>query len=249
MRTISTAVLAASLLVGCTSAEEAGDDPEDSVFVEDSKADDFYSTSAAEYILEGKSTVVLDAAMASKPAAERLAAAKKLVGLKQTAIAWFVTQYLVAKEHDEANASFGGFAGMAKGGAYQDLGITERADKVTFDFTFRQLAAGGKNLMSQLPLRTVAGKPTFDLEIGRPSNTEMAQLETNAGWYRKAPGAGRCAPCPVAAIHSRAGGPVAAPTQHRLVGKVRPVDRFVGARRRVTRMRCSHREFWHLGHA
>jgi hypothetical protein len=125
--------------------------------------------------------------MASLPADQRMAEAKRLVGLKQIAIAWFITQYIVAKEPDESNASFGGFAGMAKAGAFQDLGITARADGITYDFTFRQLMAGGKNLLSQLPVRTVNGAPSFDLEIGRPSNTEMAQLETNAEWYRQAP--------------------------------------------------------------
>lgn len=191
MRTIATAVVAASLLsagalTGCTGIEDEGD-PEDSFFVDEGKADDFFSVSAAEYVLEGRSTVVLPASMANLSSEQRLAEAKKLIGYKQIAIAWFVTQYLVAKEHDAPNASFGGFSGLAKAGAYQDLEISERADKLTFDFTFRQLAAGGKNLMSVLPLRSVGGKPTFDLEIGRPTNEEMARLETNAEWYRNAP--------------------------------------------------------------
>jgi hypothetical protein len=196
MRSTAMSVLAATListgamsLTGCTGPEE-GDDPEDNVFVDDSKADDFFSTSAAEYVLEGKSTVVLDASMASLPADQRLAAAKKLVGYKQIAIAWFVTQYLVSKEHDAPNAEFGGFAGLAKAGAYSDLGITERADKITFDFTFRQIAAGGKNLMQQLPLRSVNGVPSFDLEIGKPTNAQLEQLETNNEWYRQAPWSG-----------------------------------------------------------
>ncbi len=175
-------------LSGCAEVPEDGvEDPEDSVFVDDSKADDFYSLSAQEYLLEGKSTVVLDASMAARPAAERLEAAKRLVGLKQISIAWFITQYLVDKEHDDPNASFGGFGGMAKAGAYEDLAISERADKVTFDFTFRQIAAGGKNLMSKLPTRLVGGKYVFDLDIGRPTNQELGELETNAEWYRKAP--------------------------------------------------------------
>ena len=80
-----------------------------------------------------------------------------------------------ALEHDDPNAHFGGFGGMAKAGAYQDLAIRERADKITFDFTFRQIAAGGRSLMSKLPTRLVGGKTVFDLEIGRPSNTELAQ--------------------------------------------------------------------------
>ncbi|MBL8623483.1 MAG: hypothetical protein JNK64_19405 [Myxococcales bacterium] len=189
MRRIALCALAslAATAVACDDGMIDGEDPEDSVFVDDGKADDFFSVSAQEYLLEGNSTVVLDAAMASRPAAERLEAATKLIGLKQIAIAWFVTQYLVDKEEEDPNAHFGGFGGMAKAGAYQDLAIRERADKITFDFTFRQIAAGGRSLMSKLPTRLVGGKTVFDLEIGRPSNTELAQLETNHEWYRNAP--------------------------------------------------------------
>jgi hypothetical protein len=174
---------------GCDASDES-DDPEDSIFVDDSKADDFFSVTAQEYLVEGKSTVVLDAAFAARSVDERLREAKRLVGLKQIAVAWFLTQYLVDKEHDDPNASFGGFGGMAKAGAYEDLEIRERADKITFDFTFRQTAAGGKSLMTKLPLRTVGGKQVFDLEIGRPSNEQMNELETNHEWYRSAPWSG-----------------------------------------------------------
>lgn len=51
---------------------------------------------------------------------------------------------------------------------------------------FRQHAAGKKNLITLLPVRTVGGKTVFDLEVGKPTNEEMAQLETNE-WYRNAP--------------------------------------------------------------
>ncbi|MEJ7603105.1 MAG: hypothetical protein WKG01_34780 [Kofleriaceae bacterium] len=163
MRTALVSAFALGLLGGCNDAPEVSEDPEDSVFVDDSKADDYFSMSAQEYTLDGKTTVVLDASYADKTAAVRLAAATKLVGYKQIAIAWFITQYLVDKEHDEENAEFGGFGGMAKAGAYEDLEIRERADKLTFDFTFRQLAAGGKNLMQRLPVRAGAGKTVFAL--------------------------------------------------------------------------------------
>lgn len=192
MRTTSfltAAALSVSLVSACSEAPE-GDDPEDSIFVDDSKADDFYSLTAQEYLLEGKSTVVLDASFANRTTTERLEEAKRLVGLKQIAIAWFITQYLVDKEHDDPNASFGGFGGMAKAGAYEDLEIRERADGLTFDFTFRQIAAGGKNLMQKLPVRIAGGKQVFDLEVGRPTNAEMAELETNHEWYRNAPWSG-----------------------------------------------------------
>jgi hypothetical protein len=178
--------LAATSLIGCAGSADS-EDPEDSTFVDDGKADDFFSTSAVEWILEGKSTIVLDASFATRPLADRQAAAKKLIGLKQIAIAWFITQYLVDKEDEDANHDFGGFGGMAKAGAFEDLAISERADKLTYDFTFKQLAAGGKGLTSKLPIRVAGGKQVFDLEIGRPTNEEMNKLETNSEWYRQAP--------------------------------------------------------------
>jgi hypothetical protein len=187
MRPVALCALAAVLATAACADDGQGDDPEDSVFVEDGKADDFYSLTAQEYLLEGSSTVVLDATWATRSATARQAEAVRLVGLKQIAIAWFITQYLVDKESEDPNAQFGGFGGMAKAGAYQDLALRERADRVTYDFTFRQIAAGGRNLMSRLPTRTVGGKTVFDLEIGRPTNAELAQLETNAEWYRNAP--------------------------------------------------------------
>ena len=184
----ATTLLGLSLLVSaCSTAPTPIDDPEDSVIVDDDKADNYFSSSAQEFVLTGKSSVTLDAAMAGKPEAERVAAAKKLISEKQIAIAWFVTQYLVDKEDEDPNKSFGGFGGMAKGGMWDELGVTARADGLTFDFTFKQLAAGGKNLISKLPIKTVGGKQTFDLDIGKPTNTEMGQLETNNEWYRQAP--------------------------------------------------------------
>src|SRR5690606_17916731 len=138
MRT--TALLAATALcsgllaqAGCTGPEDEGD-PEDSVFVDEGKADDFFSTSAVEYILEGRTSVTLDPSFATASDEVKLAEVKKLIGYKQIAIAWFLTQYLVAKEHDAENASFGGFSGLAKAGAFEDLDVEPRADGLTYDF-------------------------------------------------------------------------------------------------------------------
>ena len=185
--TLSTFGLSALAGLGGCADDGVEGDPEDSIFVDDGKADDFLSLSAQEYRLEGSSTVVLDPAMNTLSPAARMAEAKKLVGYKQIAIAWFITQYLVDKEEEDANFHFGGFGGMAKAGAYEDLEIRESHDVGTFSFKFRQLAAGGKTLISKLPTRKVGTQTVFDLEIGRPSNAQMALLETNEEWYRKAP--------------------------------------------------------------
>jgi hypothetical protein len=182
--TLATATLG-STLVAC--APTASGDPDDAVFVDQGKEDDFFSVTAREYALRGRTSVTLDASFAGKPEAERKAAAIELIGYKQIAIAWFLTQYLVDKEEEQGNYDYGGLGGMAKAGAYEDLEVTPRADGLTWDFTFKQLAAGSNQMMNRLPLRTENGKRVFDVEIGRPSNAEMQQLETNAEWYRRAP--------------------------------------------------------------
>ncbi len=185
-RTLALAVAPALLLSACAVPPDTGD-PEDGIVVPDGKEDDFYSLSAYEYVVEGRSTVTIEEALAGAPAAEKEARARELIGYKQIAIAWFLTEYLVDKEDDEANADFGGFGGMAKGGAWEDLDVVAVNGR-SYEFTFKQIVAGGKNLMSVLPLRSGAGGVReWTLEIGKPTNEEMARLETNAEWYRDAP--------------------------------------------------------------
>lgn len=189
MRSLSLALacsLAFGAATGCSTPADDGD-PEDAVAVDEGKEDNFLSQDALEYTLTGQTSVTLDASYATKTEAERMAAAKKLIGYKQIAIAWFVTQYFVDKEEEDANFHFGGFGGMAKGGLWQDLGVTESADHLTYSFTFEQLAAGPKNLMSKLKVKSVGGKQVFDLEVGVPTNDEMTHLVTDEEWYRQAP--------------------------------------------------------------
>ncbi len=188
---LSAAILATQLAsLACSTTPDDGGDPEDAVAVDDGKEDNFLSQDAREFVLEGRSQITLDASLATATPEVRMAAAKKLIGYKQIAIAWFVTQYFVDKESEDSNFHFGGFGGLAKGGMWQDLGVTEQADHLTYEFTFKQLAAGPKNLMSKLAVRTQNGKQVFDLAIGKPTNEEMSHLVTNEEWYRQAPWSG-----------------------------------------------------------
>ena len=179
------AVLAAALATAACATGPDADDlgaPEDGVVVPGGKEDDFFSASAYEYRVSGRTTVTLEPDLAGAPAAEKEARVRELIGYKQIAIAWFLTQYLVDKEPDAANASFGGFGGMAKAGSFEDLDVRAVDDR-TYELTFVQLVAGKRNLISLLPITDGA----FTLEIGRPTNEQMAELETNAEWYRNAP--------------------------------------------------------------
>jgi hypothetical protein len=178
------AALPATALLGCA-PDDADGDPEDGVFVDEGKEDDYFSLTAQEFLVEGTATVDVEASYTTTAAKE--ARAKELIGYRQIAIAWFMTQYLVDKEEDEANHAFGGFGGMAKAGAFEDLNV-HAIDANTYEFTFKQIIAGRRELLDLLPLDTgPGGKPAFDLEVGTPTNEEMAQLETNAEWYRSAP--------------------------------------------------------------
>ncbi|MBM4396222.1 MAG: hypothetical protein FJ087_11075 [Deltaproteobacteria bacterium] len=107
--------------------------------------------------------------------------------LKQVVIGWFLSQYIQEKKHDATNASYGGYKGLTKNGAYEELGI-EAVDATTFAFTFRQEFGGQMRLMDVLPGTPGAdGRKSFDLVVGRIPNDEMDDLETNHEWYRRSP--------------------------------------------------------------
>jgi len=192
-------VLAAASLAGaCAAAPPPGDDTEDGFAVPDGKADDFLSLSAREYIVAGRASVTLEPELATASEQDKLARVHELIGLEQTAIAWFLNQYLVDKESEETNANYGGFGAMAKNGSYADMNIAA-VDALTYEFDFRQLIAGRNDLIDRLPLTTTAdGAKQLVLTIGKPSNAELAELETNAEWYRRAPW-GSWSPATVAA--------------------------------------------------
>jgi len=160
---------------------------EDGIVVPEGKDDDFLSLSAYEYIIEGRTQVTLESRYRNKSERSKKRRLKKLIGYKQVAIAWFLTEYLVEKEKKATNREYGGFGGMAKAGDYEELDI-QAVNALTYEFTFRQIVAGGRNLMRQLPiLFQEEGFRLFKFYIGKPTNREMSRLSTNNEWYRKAP--------------------------------------------------------------
>ena len=190
MRTSACLVAATLVLSSCVGGSADSSDVDDGFAVPGGKEDDFFSLSAFEYILEGRTSVTIEQDLAGADAATKDARVAELIGYRQIAIAWFLTQYLVDKEHDDANAGFGGFGGMAKAGSYEDLDVTAVSD-TKYEFTFRQIVAGKEALIDLLPITSERdGRAYFDLAVGTPSNTELAQLETNSEWYRNAPWSG-----------------------------------------------------------
>lgn len=163
-------------------------DADDLEIVSDAKADDFYSTTAREYVVEGRWRVVLEEDLADNALSTRRKRAEELIFLKQVAVAYFLTAYLVDKEARDPNGNYGGFSGLSKAGSYEDLNIRETSDPRVFTFTFRQVIAGPRNLLSRLPVRTNDdGETEFDLVVGEPTNEELARLEPNSEWFHEDP--------------------------------------------------------------
>ncbi|MCA9516875.1 MAG: lamin tail domain-containing protein [Myxococcales bacterium] len=155
--------------------------------VEAGKADDFYSLSAREYYVEGTTSITLGSSWAAKSVEAREAEVKRLVPYKQVVIGWFLSQYMVDKEHG-ANDSYGGFRALTKNGSWEDLAL-EQVDDLTWRFSFRQELGGQIDLIKAIPDATSTGSGTweFDLIVGKIGNEEMQRLETDAEWYRSSP--------------------------------------------------------------
>src|SRR5262245_25935555 len=125
MRKVPAILLATLVATGCASTPTDPEDFEDGFVVPAGKEDDFFSLSASEFVVEGRSTVTVE----DGAGADR---AKELIGLKHISIAWFLNQYLVDKEEDEANHAYGGLGAMVKSGSYQDLDIVQ-LDATTYE--------------------------------------------------------------------------------------------------------------------
>jgi len=178
-------LMALALAPGCTTEGYQGEELGQVVLP--GKEDNFLSTKAQEYMVEGTTTVTLEAELAQAPEEQKLARVHELIPLKQVVVGWFLNEYIREKSEHDTNQGYGGFSALTKNGSYEELGI-EAVDARTYRFTFRQEFGGKMNLLDVLPTQVGEdGRRYFDLTIGKISNSEMAQLETNYEWYRRAP--------------------------------------------------------------
>ena len=179
------------VLLGCSSDHDivdpyAADDG--LTVVLPGKEDNFFAKSAREYLVEGRTEIVLDDADADLSDSEKLEKVKRLIPYKQVAIAWFLNSYVAPKDSKDKNAGYGGFKALTKNGSYEDLRISALADGLTYRFTFRQQLGGQLDLLEHLPVSTSAGgEMTFNLAVGIVSNETMQKLDFNDEWYRDPP--------------------------------------------------------------
>lgn len=182
MRSFFVPCLVFPLLLGCGADPAADDD----VVVPEGKEDDFYSSSAKEYWVSGVSSVQIEETLANATAKQKLARAKELIQLKQVAIGWFLNAYLITKDDDSGNASYGGFGAMARFGSEEEDNI-KATDGPTYKFNFKIQVGGSRQLIGRIPGTSTREGKKFTLALGRVSNDDLARLETNHEWYRDAP--------------------------------------------------------------
>ncbi len=156
--------------------------------VEAGKADDFLAVSAREYWVEGTTSIALDASWASRSDEEQLKEVQRLIPYRQVVVGWFLNRYIVEKSDKDPDANYGGFKGLTKNGAYEDMNIRKTGDGV-WSFDFRQELAGKNDLIEAIPdaKANADGTWTFQLVMGRISTTDMQRLDTDREWYRSSP--------------------------------------------------------------
>lgn len=178
-------VLSGLLLAVPSCGSEAAE--EEHQIVPEGKADDFFSMTAQEYVVEGTSQVVLEPSYSGEATDVRLGRARELVGYKHIVIEWFLNSYLIDKSEHDSNEEYGGFKSIVKAGSYEDLNITA-VDELTYEFTFQMIVGGTNDLMDLLTTEDAGdGKRRFTLQMGKVSNDKMDDLEINNEWYRSAP--------------------------------------------------------------
>ena len=180
------AVIALAMLLGagCSTGDDSAVAEEEAVVVPPSKADNFFSLSAQEYMVEGVAYVELEPEFKDRSEEEQLVRVKELVYYRQIAVNWFLLKFLMGTDkHDNKYES------LTKNGSYEDLELKRQEDDpLRFTFKFRQEIAGQMDLLDELPAELGEdGRHHFELPVGKVSNEELAKLDLNKEWYRKSP--------------------------------------------------------------
>jgi len=185
-RLVWTASVVAMAAVGCSSSE-APPPEELPVVVPEGKEDNFFSRTAREYLVEGQTTIELEASADALSETDRVALVKRLIPFKQVVVAWFLNAWIAPKDAKDKNFGYGGFSALTKNGAFEDLAL-KKVDRRTYQFTFRQQLAGENDLLAKLPVtRGANGQATFDLAVGKISVTDMQKLGAGSEWFRSEP--------------------------------------------------------------
>ncbi len=175
-------------LACCLQCGGEGGGEEEAVVVPPGKADNFFSLSAQEYMVEGTTWIELEPFLAEADEETRMARVKELVFFRQVAVNWFLLQYLMGPEDDHDNK----FESLTKNGSYDDLEIVADAENpLRYTFKFRQEVGGQMDLLNELDTTLDEdGRHHFQLPVGIVSNADLGKLELDKEWYRKAPWSG-----------------------------------------------------------
>ncbi|MCA9522086.1 MAG: hypothetical protein KC609_13990, partial [Myxococcales bacterium] len=145
--------------------------------VSDSKADNYYSNVAKEFIVSGSFTLTVEPQYLDdeQQKTERL---QELVARKQTAVGMYLTAFVTRKlEELFTNSEYGGFGSMVRTLTFQASDVKE-LDGGVFEIPFRANVAGPRDLMAKIPnARETENGITFELEMKKLSNSDLYDLQ------------------------------------------------------------------------
>lgn len=172
LRPLGRALLAcavAALALGATACDGAADAPRDDEPAEavlPGKADNYLSPTSQEFSLWGLGAERLDPADKALSRDAKEARVRELLALRFKAYAHFINQYVADKEHSDANAGYGGFAGLVRGSTLEFVTDPVDPDELEWAFIWELEMGGPADIMKRLPITTGPnGESTFIVQL------------------------------------------------------------------------------------
>ncbi len=149
------------------------DDLDDFEAVPDGKEDNYRGSNTREYLAVADAQVVLEDALKTASADERLARAKELVSAKLLQIGWFLNLWVSDKEDEDSNKAYGGFNAMARNSSVKALEV-KAVDDLTYSFNFEATIAGPNELLKQMKgAAQPDGGIRVELKMGKITNDRL----------------------------------------------------------------------------
>ncbi|MCK5796411.1 MAG: hypothetical protein KAI47_04475 [Deltaproteobacteria bacterium] len=160
------ATLMLSTFVGGACVSSPGVSEDIAGVIPSGKADDYLSSTSREYFLSGEMNLTLDAIWAEKEVDAKRDRAKTLAEYKAKAYGYYLNDYLVAKENEDANGTYDGFGALIKQTTLDTLIEQTDKDGMRWSVLWEIEMGAPHDLISKLPIETDAhGATSFKLKV------------------------------------------------------------------------------------
>ena len=138
------------------------------------KADNYLSPTSQEWLLGSTGKVTLEDRWADATPEDKEAAANELLAQRFKAFSHFVNEYLTDKSSHDANAGYGGFAGLVRDRSLDFLVEPVGDDGMTWEFVWTLELGGPADLPGRLDTHAKGSETAFDVLMPKLSEAELA---------------------------------------------------------------------------